>query len=93
MIFGAGTEENAGHEGTTPYHPTNFGRPDAWLNSTSGAALGIVALDDAFRAHGQARNFAVEKMNERTPGTCQVSDPASGIRHRAVPLPRPCHPC
>ena len=42
---------------------------------------------------GQARNFAVEKMNERTPGTCQVSDPASGIRHRAVPLPRPCHPC
>jgi hypothetical protein len=35
----------------------------------------MVALDDAFRAHGQARNFAVEKMNPRTPGTCEVYNP------------------
>ena len=70
-----GTEENAGHEGTTPFHPTNFGRPDAGFNPTSGAALGLVALDDAFRAHAQARNFAVEKMNPRTPGTCEVHSP------------------
>eukprot|EP01051_Picozoa_sp_SAG22_P016976 SAG22_NODE_2516_length_2488_cov_1.879029_2_plen_334_part_00 len=70
-----GTEENAGHESATPYHPTNFGRPDAWLNSTSGAALAMLALDDAFRAHGQARSFAVPKLNPRTPGTCEVRSP------------------
>ena len=50
-----GTEANTGIFGD-PFHPSNFGRPDIFMNTSSGAGLGLVALDDVFRVHGEAWN-------------------------------------
>ena len=71
-----GTENNAGIFGTV-YHPTNFGRPDVWMNTTAGTGVALVALDDAFRVHGECWQSAVPSLNPRVTMSCPVSSPPS----------------
>ena len=59
------------------YHPTNFGRPDIWMNTTVGTGLAMVALDDAFRVHGECWQSAVPSLNPRMKMTCPVTAPPS----------------
>jgi hypothetical protein len=71
-----GTENNAGLFGSV-YHPSNFGRPDIWMNTSAGTGLGMVALDDAFRVHGECWQSAVPKLNPRVATICPLTDPPS----------------
>ena len=58
-------------------HSTNFGAPHIWLNTTGGAALGLVALDDVFRVHAQQRQFASASLDPRVDMHCPVTTPPS----------------
>jgi hypothetical protein len=71
-----GTENNQGIFGTA-FHPSNFGRPDVWMNTTSGGGVALVALDDVFRVHGECWQSAVTSLNPRVTMSCSVSDPPS----------------
>ena len=63
---------------------TNLGRPDVFVNSTSGDGVGLTALDDVFRAHAMAQNFIGTFGSSPRPSTwdeppqpCPRSDPPS----------------
>ena len=62
-------------------HSTNMGAPHIWLNTSGGAALGMVALDDVFRVHAQQRQYATASYAPRFKmdgsRACPVSDPPS----------------
>eukprot|EP01050_Picozoa_sp_SAG11_P004586 SAG11_NODE_296_length_11092_cov_24.402620_11_plen_258_part_00 len=47
-----GTENNAGIFGTK-FHPSNFGRPDVWMNTTAGTGVALMGKTciDAFSLH------------------------------------------
>ena len=74
-----GPDGNAAIFGYADYeaHSTNFGAPHIWLNTTTGAGLGMVALDDVFRVHAQQRQFAAASLNPRVKMSCPVNDPPS----------------
>jgi hypothetical protein len=85
-----GTDDNPGNfcgPGTCDRdaHRLNGASPHIFLNATSTGAsaaatdvsLGLVALDDVFRVHAEARNFAVKQLNPRVQSNCVVSSPPS----------------
>lgn len=74
-----GPDGNAAIFGYEDYeaHSTNFGAPHIWLNTTTGAAVGLVALDDVFRVHAQQRQFALASLNPRVQMDCPVHTPPS----------------
>ena len=74
-----GPDGNSAIFGNPDYeaHSTNFGAPHIWLNTSGGAALGMVALDDVFRVHAQQRQYAMPSLNPRVQMQCPVSSPPS----------------
>ena len=70
--------------------------PHIFLNATSSTkteqtvSLGLVALDDVFRVHTEAHNFAVEQLHPRVPSNCEVGFGLGRIvalHHRSSTLP------
>lgn len=79
-----GTEENPGDTCARPHcldrdpKDQNNGRPDVFVNLTSGVGLGLTALDDVFRVHAQTHQYAkraVPRFASRM--NCEVSSPPS----------------